>query len=187
MKKDKNILFIFCFLLPTISVAQMQRLNWNVIIDGEMADLRYGILSDNSAFILEDHNLQRDTININIYPGGISLYPSDYDSITQNFHNLKNIYLYFEYFILYDDNAKWRYYEIPLGTTPMMMFRDKDYFMVIYVYNTDKKENKKYYIPLSGKTYNYEIFCNERTNIPIRDKIQKRLTKRQKKYRISVF
>jgi hypothetical protein len=177
---QEQILECFGSRNDTANIPPTKHLNWSIIVDNAIPNISYGNecyghIVEFSQFVLEYNDTTRVAINIHIELGYISLLLSDYEFIMQQKQeNLKNIYLYFGY----RENCKGekrRYYEIPIEYISQLDTTINSY-TAIYIYNTDKKENKKYYIPLPDKTYNYQLVCNGCGVRPI----QKKFTKKQK-------
>lgn len=150
-------------------------LNWNVVVDDAVPDGNYYTLG--GKFIFEyNNNPKRDTIDISIYPGDFEMDLTDYEFIMKQ-ENIKVIYLILHYTenCCFDGNiSRSRRYEIPFYSKDLLDFR----YVVLYIYNTDKKENKPYYYPLPGKTYNYQFMYPDCGVVFI----NKKLTKKQKNF-----
>jgi hypothetical protein len=140
-------------LLPIISWAQYG--NWTFIVDNSL--IGYDDCS-NSKIILEYLDFKRDTINIEIIPGEILFLGFDPRYLTKQAHknNTRKIWVEFDY-SGYCHKGKPQHYELHFDIN---IFINLQYYMVFRIYNTDKKENKRVYIPLPGKNYNYTIDCN---------------------------
>ncbi|MDR2204865.1 MAG: hypothetical protein LBE36_01720 [Flavobacteriaceae bacterium] len=165
MKTIKRI-FVIVLFLPIMMFSQDKKLNWTILIDNKIETL------SNTYLMVEYGDMKRDTISISVIPGEIVIYSKDYNSITE--YDIKELILKFEYAEVCKD-ITYHSYEIPINKA----WINKPYF-VLYIYNTDKKENKNIYIPLPNKTYNYDYrFPNSGSRI-----IQKSLTKEQKRCNI---
>lgn len=153
--------------LPVIAFAQDIKLNWSILIDEKIETL------SSTQLIIEYDDLKRDTIPIKIIPGDILIPSEDYDFIVES-GNIKQLTLTFEYPETCKDIIIYHHYDIPINKN----WLDKPYF-ILYIYNTERKENKGIYIPLPNKTYNYDYrFPNSGSRI-----IQKKLKKEQRKCR----
>ena len=184
----KNILVFMFLCLPIELFAQEHIIDTNIrkekhlnrifVIDNTIPDTSFGSICEDTRFILEYKDSKRDTVEFDVYPGKVILLLSDYEYIMKQ-EDIETIYMQFSYCgNCYYSNKQGRIehydYEIPFKYKTI--FEDRAYYMIIYIYNTDKKENKKYYVPLPNKTYNYRIVYPE-GGFGV---IQKKMTKKQK-------
>jgi hypothetical protein len=167
----KKVIILFMILLPLIAYSQnkeYKQLNWIFVVDNAIPDSEFGVIGMSEMIVFYE-NQKTDTITVDIVPGSMGILVSDYDSI-KNRDNISRIILEIKYI----ENCcnDYLHYEIPIYKAWFDF-----YYVIVYIYNTDKKENKKYYIPLEGKNYNYQIsFSGSGVRL-----IQKKATKKQKR------
>jgi hypothetical protein len=138
-------LFIFAFLISlNICIAQKKGFNVVILVDGEV--VKY----TNGKILTESVNNLKETINCNIVAGEI--YIDKLDSIKLFSKNVSKLTFEFETSKLVSKEVEYYYYSIEDFKIQWL----KDYFFVLYIYNTDNKKYKKEYFPLEGKNYTYE-------------------------------
>jgi hypothetical protein len=103
------------------------------------------------------------TMKVSYHPGDLSINEEDFNQLPDG---EKSVYLKFDYseFSLKDGNQKVHNYEIEMGKN----WFDKSY-MIVKIYNTCKKENKKL-VPLDGKTYTFDLDYSGGQMIRVRKK-----------------
>jgi len=160
-------------LLPYDPIEYFIHSNWSIVVDNALVVTEKEYSYVRGRFILEyNNNPKRDTIILDIEPGTIGMDLADYEFIMAQ-EDLKEIYFALFYKEICSRNRTKRYYyEIPIYKE-WLNFR----YVVVYIYNTDKKEIKPYYNPLPGKNYNYDIIYEGSGKLV---GLQKKLTKKQK-------
>jgi len=159
------------------SIDTLIHLNRIFVVDGTIPDSEFGVIGGNTIFILEYDDSKRDTIDFYVRPGDIKMYLSDYEYIMKQ-ENIETIYMQFEYWgLCYNKKGKSEFYDYEIPLKNRVIFSEHAYYMIIYIYNTDKKENKKHYVSLPGKTYNYQLIYPQGE---VRIGVQKKWTKKQK-------
>lgn len=103
----------------------------------------------NPQIIIKDSDKVLRSVNVDCHPGNLSLSQSDLNSFPDGEKVLFLKFAYKEYSAKGEQEI--RSYEIDMGKN----WFEKSY-MIIKVYNTDKKENKKLE-PLVGKTYTFDL------------------------------
>jgi hypothetical protein len=110
------------------------------IIDGSLSRLRLIASLENGA---------EQTVEVNYYPGNLSLRQADYDKLLDT--SVKTVFLAFDYTERCKSKEYTKNYKIDLQKGWL-----KHYYYILHIYNTDKRQYKKIYTPLEGKSYTYE-------------------------------
>lgn len=140
MKKINIIVVIILIgIIRSFGQDMERRINLVISIDGNM------VRSIINASILIDNNQH---IELGYIPGELILNNDDFEKfINSNSHDL--IFDYYEYA---GKKQLLHHYEIELKK---VWFEQS--YIVLRIYNMDKKKNKKIFYPLQGKEYTYEI------------------------------
>lgn len=140
----KHIFFI-TMLISNLIYSQDKNFNLIISIDGSISQ------GNISRLYLKYTNPEGKTesINANYFPGNLSIANVDYDKIISK--GIKKVRLAFGHDEIIDENQKNYNYDIEINFIDL----NSRYFL-LYVYNTDKKCNRKLFHPLENKSYNYE-------------------------------
>ncbi|PZR20174.1 MAG: hypothetical protein DI539_11720 [Flavobacterium psychrophilum] len=155
----KYTFLIVCFLFTAICSGQEQKKQFDLIISVDN-DIIQTI--SNAQIVVKKGNGHNEIFNVSYYPGNLSLNHNDFDMLPEG----ENV-IYFKFtYIKYskDGEQDIRTYEIDMGKN----WFDETY-MIVKLYNTDKKQNKKLK-PLEGKTYTFDLDYGRGQMIRIRNK-----------------
>lgn len=132
-------------LLSNLIYSQDKNFNLIISIDGSINQ------GNVSRLYLKYTNAEgkSESIGANYFPGNLSVTKVDYDKIISK--GIKNVRLVFGYDEIIDENQNNYNYDIEINFIDL----NSRYF-ILYVYNTDKKCNKKLFYPLENKSYNFE-------------------------------
>lgn len=117
-----------------------RRINFVISIDGNI------VRSIIDANILIDNNQH---IELGYMPGELILSNDDFEKLI---NNSNSYHLIFDYYEFAGKKQLIHHYEIELKK---VWFEQS--FIVLRIYNMDKKINKKTFYPLEGKEYTYEV------------------------------
>ena len=154
----KKLLFLFLFVFQ-ISIAQDSRKDFDFIIsiDEEIANTLYKpqIIVKQGIKILK-------RIDIKYHPGNLSLYSEDFNFFSDEKHTLLLQFNYYQYSS--KGKQKSYHYEIEIGRN---WFEQS--FIVLKIYNLDKKKYRKKLTPLSkDKKYTFDLETSQGQMIRIR-------------------
>lgn len=91
------------------------------------------------------------TISPNYHPGNLSIPRNKYEGLTTT--DYESLNLVFSYTKEFKGKTKDYFYEIPFSTNWL-----KEKFMVLNIYNFDKRKNKKKYMPATqGSSYAFTV------------------------------
>lgn len=110
------------------------------IVVGSMSRLR---------LIASLENGNEQILEANYYPGNLSLKQADYDKLLNA--NVKTVFLAFDYSERCENKQHTYNYKIDLQKGWL-----EHYYYILHIYNTDKRQYKKIYTPLEGRSYTYE-------------------------------
>lgn len=145
----KVILGILYILLCQVSTAQENNKSFDFIIsiDEEITKTLF-----NPMIIVKKNNDVLKKVNVNYYPGNLSIATKDYDMI---FAEEKDIlFLKFDYYEYSTEGKQKVYnYEIEIGNNWF-----EETFVILKIYNLDKKKYRKILEPLSkDKNYTFDL------------------------------
>jgi hypothetical protein len=145
----KRMPLILCFfLIAKDSYSQegsMRNLNFIVMIDGKIpfqGDL--GINLD-----IENAN-RSDTVTVQYIPGNIALNDANLKEVQQD--DVKSAVLLINYVKACSGKMETYRYQIQFRKSWI-----NQSFVILRIYNLDKKENRKIFFPLKGEEYTYEV------------------------------
>jgi len=100
------------------------------------------ITKDNSGNII-------DTFSVKYHAGNLSILESNYKSLINS--KVSSIEMEFKYSNICDDETFYYDYVIDFQSGWL-----NNYFFILNIYNTDRKQYRKIYEPLDGKNYTFE-------------------------------
>lgn len=153
----KNIfLVLFVCLLTDLTYGQDKRsFNFIIVVDETIVPNL-----SNSRLLMKKENELLSTINIEYWPGNLSLTHTDYNLILNTDNDL---YLKFDYYDYSMGLQKVYNYEIKIGKN----WFEKSY-LILKIYNTNKKKYRKIISPVKGTNYTFEIDYGGGSAIQIR-------------------
>lgn len=102
-----------------------------------------------SIVLRDNHGKIIDSFFIQYHAGNLSMEKSDYEKLIDP--NIKKIEMELKYSNIYEDEIYYYDYKIDVKKGWF-----KNYFFILYIYNTDKKKYRKIYEPLEGRDYTFE-------------------------------
>jgi hypothetical protein len=156
----KKIFFIIAYsLFSQLGIAQEETKHFDFIIS---IDENIVQTLTNPQIVIKNSNDISKTIKISYHPGNLSINQEDFNMLPEG---EKIMYLRFDYSeYSKKGNQETHNYEIEMGKN----WFDKSY-MIIKIYNTCKKQNKKLE-PLEGKTYTFDLDYSGGQMIRVRKK-----------------
>jgi hypothetical protein len=143
----KLFLIIVCSLVSQMTIAQegMRHFDFIISIDGDIIQTL-----TNPQIVIKSSSNTLKAIAVSYHPGNLSISQEDFNMLPEG---EKIMYLKFDYseFSTKKGEQETHNYEIEIGKN----WFEKAY-MIIKVYNTCKKQNKKLE-PLEGKTYTFDL------------------------------
>lgn len=125
--------------------AQKKDINFIISIDGDI------VTSNLSGFklvaVLRDGVEQ--TVKSDYYPGNLSVSEVDYNMLLDT--NTRTVFIVFDYVERCRNFDKTYNYKIDLKKGWLT-----NYYYILRIYNTSKRQYRKVYSPLEGQTYTYE-------------------------------
>jgi hypothetical protein len=90
-----------------------------------------------------------DSFSVKYHAGSLSMQESDYEKLMDS--KVSNIEMKLKYSNICDDETFYYDYVIDFKSGWL-----KNYFFILNIYNTDRKQYRKIYEPLEGKNYTFE-------------------------------
>lgn len=151
-----NKFFFFLIFLTRLQLSYSQDVNKNIdfiiVIDEKVAVGAISLVKINSKTANEEIEITPD-----YYPGNLSITQTDYERLFKQ--DTKSIMLSFTFNDNKGKRIKSYRYQIELKKEWM-----SDYFIILNIYNLDKKKYRKRYLPLSeSKNYTFEIVSPSNT------------------------
>ncbi|MCD4793939.1 MAG: hypothetical protein K8R54_11935 [Bacteroidales bacterium] len=142
----KSLLFLYFLIISLIVSGQENQENINLIITINDELVISGI--QRSKVFINTINNEKDTISCQYNPGKFIVF----DNNKLKSDTTQRITLSMWYQKMQKENSSFYYYEIELEKS---WFEQS--FIILRIYNLDKRKFRKKYYPLKGKKYTYEI------------------------------
>ena len=158
MKYLLNVIVIILLSNYNAFAQSQVEINFTVIVDGKLENVY------NPEIYLKYKNDSIEKHKVLIVPGKLVLNQTLFDRIKNHKNKFDIILKINNQTTCYNSD----YYEIPMPSN----WLNNEYF-IIYIYNTYIRKNKKFYIPLPGKDYNYDFYYPQGPSRVIRKKFTK--------------
>lgn len=144
--KNIIILFMIVFSFQNSLSQETKEFDFIVSIDEEIVKTLY-----KSTLVVKNGNNIVSTFSLSYHPGNISLNAKDFDDLF--FSQDNKVYLKFDYYEYINGNQEIYNYEIEVGKN---WFEQQ--YVILKIYNLDKKKYKKWFKPLSkDQNYTFEL------------------------------
>ena len=148
----KYIAILMLFLTTNIYSQEVKNINFIIVIDEEIVNNSLGI---KFTITSKDGSSREIETITGYYPGNISLKKSDYDDLISD--ETQSVILKLHYDPYINGNPYDYTYEIEAGKNWF-----KRMFVILKIYNLDKKKYRKRFDPLSkDKNYTFELNTSE--------------------------
>lgn len=154
--KSNPVKFIFCLLALFITIdeysfaqsKEYQKLNFIITIDGEFTPVNGRVL-ESSSFIINDE----EKVKISGYiPGEMVLLENDFEKLIGS--DIGSL----ELFLVYSDSKRDEIYEYSIPINPLFLSKS---YVILKIYNHDKRENRRKFLPHNDEDYSFDILSSD--------------------------
>lgn len=145
MKKTILIYFLFLTSFSTVVAQETKRFDFIIMVDEDIwttPTTPKMITKDSKGNVIA-------TFDIDYHAGNLSINELDYHKLLSD--KISSVNMLLKYSKVCDDETYYYNYEIEFKREWL-----KNYFFILKIYNTDRKNYRKIYKPLEGKKYTFE-------------------------------